>query len=81
MTAHMHGRIVDAVRYDGSFDLDFLRDGESVRSTGDGSGVIVRFGDGWETQVAIGKWVVRHECGMVAVHDWPAVARLHGAAR
>lgn len=59
---------VDALHYDGGFDLEFLGDDETVRSAGDGSGDCVvdmlgAMASGWGVvtlRVRAGQWVVRH---------------------
>jgi len=62
------GDLVDAVVFDGSFLLEFLREDEQVRSAGDGSGAVVietRNGTTKAT-VQVGDWILRHHDGGVS---------------
>jgi hypothetical protein len=60
--------MVDAQQYDGSFALDFLRDGESIRAARDGSGMEVSTKTHKFT-VPLGYWLVRHEDDGLSWHS------------
>ena len=55
-------RTVQALRYDGTFPLDFLDNGETVRATGDGNGSIyVEEPSQDQHRLEVGQWLVRGE--------------------
>ena len=62
------GDLVDAIDFDGSFVLEFLREDEQVRSAGDGSGaVVIETRNGTlKATVQVGDWILRHHDGGVS---------------
>ena len=60
--------LVDAVFYDGSFELAFLKADEQVASTGDGSGAIsIETRNGTRKATAeVGDWILRHHNGAIS---------------
>jgi hypothetical protein len=50
--------VIEAVRYDGSFPLDFLGDGEQVRSTDGGNALLIDTLEG-TMRADIGDWIIR----------------------
>lgn len=58
---------VDAQQYDGSFDLDFLREGESIRAgDSDGSLIVLACAAG-AIDIYRGEWVIRDDDGDLRV--------------
>lgn len=66
-----------AILFDGTFEFDFLRDGEAVRSAGKDSHaveIIDRYdSDRVIIRVKVGEYLVRRDDGTLAVEndDWP----------
>ena len=51
--------VIEAVRYDGTFPLEFLADDERVRSAGDRSGDMEIVTLEGTMRAAIGDWIIR----------------------
>lgn len=64
----VEGDLVDAVLFDGSFDLDFLREDEQVRRAKDVSGSIVIETRNKTPKATMdaGDWILRHHDGGVS---------------
>jgi hypothetical protein len=62
------GDLVDAILFDGSFPLAFLRDDEQVRSAGDDSGAaVIQTRNGTpKATIHVGDWLLRHHDGGVS---------------
>ncbi len=51
--------VIEAMLYEGAFPLDFLDDGELVRSAGDGTGALLIDTLEGTMRAAIGDWLIR----------------------
>lgn len=51
--------VIDAIRYTGDFELDWLRDAEQVRSAGDGSGACEIVTLEGVMRADVGDWIIR----------------------
>ena len=58
---------VISTAYDGTFDLEFLRQGESIRAGGDGTVVIES--DGKQLRMAVGDVLIRRDDGSLEVEN------------
>jgi hypothetical protein len=51
--------VIEAVQYDGTFELDFLRGDERVRSAGDGTGACEIVTLEGVMRCDVGEWIIR----------------------
>lgn len=51
---------IEAVQYDGTFPLDFLREGEEVSKAPEGDGLLIHVPQDVTVQADVGDWIIRH---------------------